>query len=482
MWSFVGWGLLLIVIAEIIDGFAHPRGLRTMRGIVLRLLPVALVMAGLVALLGSFWLSAIIAMLLLLSTVVGSNIKYEILGEPLVFSDLIVFISFLRAPKFYLHAIPVALRVALPIVFMGLLLVMVRIARSGDSDSRLDGVLVAFVLGVLSFMVARRATIMKSPDLGPDVRRFGLLSTLVMYSVRWRRERPPLPISPLKAVDAPPLLIVIQCESFADPRQLFNDTMEMPGLALARHKAILHGNLLPSGFGAYTMRTEYGVMCGRDDSALGFRRYDPFLTSDQETSFALPNRLAASYPDRVFIHPHDMRFYARHRIVPNWGFNQIVGDDRFAPDAAVGPYIGDIPFGASIAGLAHDATKPTLIYGVSMENHGPWKSNRMGMASAADAYRAHLANSDRMLHNLITDLGNMRADALLVFYGDHRPSIPNVVHHKSGRATPYVMLRFVDGRCQATSPRQADLTPAMLHQEILAQLSNQSPQAANSPS
>src|SRR3546814_10576991 len=85
---------------------------------------------------------------------------------------------------------------------------------------------------------------------------------------------------------------MVQCESYADPAELFDDpALVLPGLAAARASAWRQGRLLVSGFGAYTMRTEYGLIFGRDEADLGFRRFDPYLTAIGETSHALPIRL-----------------------------------------------------------------------------------------------------------------------------------------------------------------------------------------------
>jgi hypothetical protein len=119
--------------------------------------------------------------------------------------------------------------------------------------------------------------------------------------------------------------------------ELFGDpALELPGLARARADAWQWGNLNVSGFGAYTMRTEYGLIFGRDEEELGFRRYDPFLTATREVAHALPARLAVRGWRSLFLHPHDLRFYNRHRIMPAAGFAEMVGEEHFAPPSAGG--------------------------------------------------------------------------------------------------------------------------------------------------
>lgn len=66
---------------------------------------------------------------------------------------------------------------------------------------------------------------------------------------------------------------------------------EMPEFSRLMNTATRSGKYLVNHFGAYTMRSEYGVLFGRDEEALGFRKYDPYLTAKEELSFSLANRL-----------------------------------------------------------------------------------------------------------------------------------------------------------------------------------------------
>jgi phosphoglycerol transferase MdoB-like AlkP superfamily enzyme len=267
------------------------------------------------------------------------------------------------------------------------------------------------------------------------------------------------------------LVVIVQCESFADPVELTGDAQHtLPELEAFRRLAWQWGDLSVSGFGAYTMRTEYGVLFGRDDAELGFRRYDPFLTAHGETSYALPARLAGFGYHSLFVHPHDMRFYRRDRLMPAIGFDRLIGEASFAAIPRDGHrYINDRALGASISDLLAAAAGPTLIYAVTMENHGPWTKDKLtGSLGGLGAYLRHLRSSDGMLSDLAQYLSTAGRSGLLVFFGDHRPSIPGVTKPGGARHTPYVMLRFSDdGHINPGSNRRVDVTPAELHHAIL---------------
>ena len=218
------------------------------------------------------------------------------------------------------------------------------------------------------------------------------------------------------------------------------------------------------------MRTEYGVLFGRSEEALGFRRYDPFLTAHGETSYAVSARLSAHGYHCSFVHPHDMRFYGRDRLMPAIGFDRLIGEESFPPVSPdSGRYVDDRTLGASLGELIDKAAEPTFLYAVTMENHGPWDKDRLtGSTGGLDAYLRHLRNSDAMLTDLVDRLSGAGRSALLVFFGDHRPSIPGVTEPTGARHTPYVMLRFdSDGRILTGGNEQVDLTPDGLHHAIL---------------
>jgi hypothetical protein len=408
--------------------------------------------------------------------VVVSNAKNTVLGEPLLFTDLALIGAIFRHPQFYLSAIKIRQRVAAAVILAALLASLGWLFVPAPRSHLVGIVMFLGGLGVLalSLRCAPFRRLAPTPAADADVQRHGLVPTLLLYWLRWRDGRDPPPcmdIARQALAVAPELVVVIQCESFADPVDLFGDArLALPGLAAARNSAMQWGRLEVSGFGAYTMRTEYGVLFGRDDAALGFRRYDPFLTAFGETSYALPARLNDVGWRSVFAHPHDLRFYGRDRIMPAAGFAQMVGEDGFAaPAPDEGRYVTDAAMANEIVSLAVAATGPSLIYAVTIENHGPWAPDAgLGDGALSHGYLRLVRNSDAMLTTLLDRLAALGRPSLLVFFGDHRPSIPGLVSPGGARHTPYVMVRL-DGAGEIVlgDNRRVDLTPARLHHAIL---------------
>jgi phosphoglycerol transferase MdoB-like AlkP superfamily enzyme len=118
---------------------------------------------------------------------------------------------------------------------------------------------------------------------------------------------------------------------------------------------------------------------------------------------------------------------------------------------------------------------PGLLYAVTIENHGPWAPDARGggKPDLVEGYMRLVRHGDAMLAALREGLAALRRPALLVFFGDHRPSIPGAsVPPPEGaqgrRHTPYVMLRIgADGQTITGENRRVDLSPAGLHHAVL---------------
>jgi hypothetical protein len=431
----------------------------------------------LLAISGHLLLSAATIATLVIALALASNAKFAVLGEPLLFSDLALVGAVVRHPQFYFSALRFW-QILLLGTAAAVLPALLAWAFVPVATVHLAGLLVAAAacgLLVLLLRLPPWRSLPLVPDTQTDVVRHGLLATMLMHWSKWRQTADPPACKELTlARSGAEIVVIIQCESFADPVELFrNPDLTLPGLAMARANALQWGNLNVSGFGAYTMRTEYGVLFGRSEADLGFRCFDPFLTAMGEASHALPARLRPMGWRSVFIHPHDLGFYGRDRIMPKAGFDELLGEDSFpAPAPGEGRYVTDAELASRIIKVASEANDRTLIYAVSIENHGPWPPDTASDgARQSSAYLRLVRKGDAMLSRLLLALDALDRPALLVFFGDHRPSIPGLSDPGGDRHTPYVLLRFG----AANGPERdalgpCDLTPAGLHHVLLAQL------------
>lgn len=464
----------------ILDTLAKPtegkgRRLSSLPGLAILINAAFFLFGSLLALTGS-WLAALCLTLLsagILTLV--SNIKRQVLGEPLVFSDFALIRAIFQHPQFYLSALTPVQLVVLGCGFLLLIGMGVQFS-TGELGVRAIGLVTSaaaiLVLWALAQLTELRE-LRRNPDLERDVSRHGLIATLVVYWYHWRRQPSYLgcrePRIPSKTNE---LVVIVQCESFADPAELFGDpALALPGLARAKTMACNSGRLLVSGFGAYTMRTEFGVLFGIGERQLGLHKFDPFLTGTGYASWALPNRLAREDWVTHFVHPHDMRFYGRDKLMPEAGFDTLNDEGTLPPPGPdAGRYATDQAVCDKILELAQSSDRSCMIYAVTIENHGPWSASAgPGANSGREAYLRLVRNSDDMLARLLDELCRLKRPVILCFFGDHRPSIPNHSEPGDQKHTPFVVVRFDEnGRPMRSGEASGDMTPALLHHEVLA--------------
>jgi phosphoglycerol transferase MdoB-like AlkP superfamily enzyme len=293
------------------------------------------------------------------------------------------------------------------------------------------------------------------------LRRLGLFPSLWLYWLAERRQGDVVPDAPWQArrcesdtppADALPDLVVVESESFFDARRLH------PGIradVLAHFdrlagESVLRGRLAVPAWGANTMRTEFAFLTGLGERALGAHRFNPYRLAARRPLPALPACLRALGYRTVCIHPHPASFFERHRVMPNLGFDEFIDLAGFGDAPRAGPYVADAAVGRKIAEVLDRAERPTFVFAITMENHGPLHLER---ASDEDArrlyaepppggygdltvYLRHLANADRMIGALRETLTARSRESVLCFFGDHVPSMPAV----------YDALGFADGR------------------------------------
>ena len=425
------------------------------------LINISALYALLIFMFGSVSLGCAVSVILFYIFSVISCIKYDILQEPIYFSDAISLGTLLKNPKFFIFSIPFLGWVALIVIAL-CIPTSLWYCFSINLYLRIYAlVLICFsYLGYKVFFTRYRIT---EPDWQRDIGRFGVLGMLIAYWKCWKEQVPPVPLSVKDGKAKADIVLVVQCESFASP-SIFCDpkarNVSLPFFRRAEHHAVARGSLLVSGFGAYTMRTEYGVLFGRTEAELGFCRFDPFLTAQRDQTYALPYQLKAAGYHTVFMHPHSLEFYGRGQLMPEIGFDVV--DDCAALQSALRAetYISDTTLADEIIERLETATSPLFLYAVTMENHAPWPGTP---SEALGHYLRHLQNSDAMLGQLMKWFEGHNKSALLVFFGDHRPSIRGIVYQDKKRSTPYVAVSFP---IKATEPIVSDLTPEELHHLI----------------
>ncbi len=261
-----------------------------------------------------------------------------------------------------------------------------------------------------------------------------------------------------------PDIVVLQSESLFDPARL-RDVPEGRWLRNFHQLAAdsTSGNMQVPTFGGGTIRTEFEVLTGAPLVSLGGVQY-PWIELSRNRLPGLARVLATHGYVNSAIHPNSAAFWNRGRAFPALGFNRFIDDSAFSQNDVVGLFIGDAALTDRIlTELDHGAkegnSSPQFIFAISMENHGPfdWRPGldparlaALPMPQKLDAggrlwfgnYLYLLDDADHELGRLASALRQRKRRTLLLFYGDHLPSLAPV----------YFQLGFKDGQDARSQP------------------------------
>ena len=408
--------------------------------------------------------SALVIVALAAGLCLADVTKRDVLHEPVVFSDRSELLEVARHPQLYLTFVAgpalIGAIAAVIVAALGLLVWIEPPLQHRTWIGAADSIASALALGLAAFALpglipgamqrlAGFYTTRFSPSRDPaaDSAAFGPLMCLMVHATVAAHERPGLRVAAARRAmpPAPPAgpVMLVQAESFFDPARLDPDLGAlMPAYTRLRAAATLHGRLVVPAWGANTVRTEFAVLSGLPEAALGldsFNPYDAFATAPGPDIPSLARVMREAGRHTVFVHPFDLSFYNRRRVLPRLGFDELIGPDAFAAAPRRGSYTADEALADIASKLIRRHGDQIFIFIATMEAHGPWDGAGHGEvalpprfhglpgAAALARWLWHLQGTDRMLGSLAETLRTQQgAPGWLALYGDHQPSMPEL--------------------------------------------------------
>lgn len=399
-----------------------------------------------------FVASALLAGMLFL--VLVSNAKYHSLREPFIFQDFEYFSDALQHPRLYLpflgagRALLAVLAFAAA-VYAGLAREESLLGSLPAGDLLYGAGLLALAAVALLWAGARRRMVV-SFDAAADLCRLGLLAAMWRYGeeeLRPCRLRSPFDQGGGGRVSGgcgeAAHLVVVQSESFFDPRRLHAGIRsellrEFDALQAA---ALSCGQLQVSAWGANTVRTEFAFLSGLANESLGVHRFNPYRRLARQGVATVASFLQRCGYRTVCVHPYAASFYGRREVYPLLGFDDFIDIRSFAGAERSGPYVADLAVADKVCSLLQAASRqPLFVFVISMENHGPlhletvrpddaerlYSTPPVAGCDELTIYLRHLRNADRMAGRLRAALAAQPGDAFLCWFGDHVPIMPEV--------------------------------------------------------
>lgn len=239
-----------------------------------------------------------------------------------------------------------------------------------------------------------------------------------------------------------PDVVVILCESFWDIRKLQGTTFSKDPLtlydALCTRENAYSGTIYSTAIGGGTVRTEFGVLTGLSSEYLPTGA-SPYIYINKEVPTHVSYFKSQGY-DTVAVHPYDKKFYTRAQGYPYIGFDAFYGQEEISEMVEVTyqrGYVSDDSFvDALITQLEEHKDSPTFLWGISMENHQTYHPLQetpeifvqnpalsKDLVDTVTTYTQGVYHSALALDKLVEYIDKREKDTLLVFFGDHLPTL-----------------------------------------------------------
>ncbi|MEZ2721193.1 LTA synthase family protein [Paenalcaligenes hominis] len=422
--------------------------------------------------------------------IIISNMKQHFLREPFFYTDTEYFWDAIKHPRLYLPFFGIANTV------LGFAVYIAAAALAFYFEPAYHRWLAAVLWfagtgAVALFLGGALARAQPSWQPSADIQQMGFTPALWRYAQAERQALNLQPHAPFaQSWQAPavlPHLVLLQSESFFDPRRYYADYVQPQVLAQFDQMAAAgqSGVLQVPSWGANTVRTEYAVLSGLEPALLGVHQFNPYRRLAKHCVPSLAQYLRSMGYKTICVHPYAASFYRRNTAMPLLGFDEFIDIHAFGKEDYFGAYVSDAALGRKVTELvqAH-IDQPVFVHVITMENHGPlhWETVSHTEAKtllqqpvpkgAEDLlpYVRHIQHADQLLQQLQQTLAASSRPAGLCMFGDHVP-IMSGVYQQLGEpdgTTDYLLWRSDDAIAQPHASVDDSLTAAQLGSAFLS--------------
>ncbi len=236
-----------------------------------------------------------------------------------------------------------------------------------------------------------------------------------------------------------PNIIFVMSESFWDPTKVTNLSFSEDPVPNLHHyiENFPGGQTISPTFGGNTANVEFEALTSYSMSLLkpGSIPYQQVITNKKEVP-SIPTALKKEGYYTSAIHSFGRTFFKRDDVYKVLGFDKFNAEDTMKNMDIDGDYISDLAMSKEIIAELEEQKQPTFIHAVTMQNHFPFTEGRFGenlieisgleneeSKGELETYTEGLRRSDEALQYLIEQLDNLDRPTLLVFFGDHLPSL-----------------------------------------------------------
>ncbi|MDR1687541.1 MAG: LTA synthase family protein [Clostridiales bacterium] len=250
-----------------------------------------------------------------------------------------------------------------------------------------------------------------------------------------------------------PHIIVIMGEAFTELSSKGNFDFTNYADPLQNYKRLknegISGDIIVPHSGGGTADTEFEFLTGLSKREIEYVSYGFRLISKPYVN--LTTYFEGLGMQSVFIHPGAAWFYNRQNVYTNLGFDESYFEGYFEGTKTKGGYINEYDTISAVIDIfeakrAQNPNAPVFEYCVTIQNHGPYgdkyvdtqKNFNTSAALTEDEenllsnYFEGVADQDENLGRLTDYLNTLSEPVLLLYFGDHAPSMQTSVFEKAG--------------------------------------------------
>ena len=408
----------------------------------------------------SIWLTSIIVY----TFNIINEIVFNLRGSPIIPND---FYSLSTALKvFGNYNITVTQNMITSSIALIILLILSHIFTIKKSKKLFLTSILSIAIGI-SIILTIPTTAQNDFDTTMSNKDYGILQTLYLNCLKMHTTPPEsysdaFAISVLNQYETTdilnankPNIIVIMDEAFSDMtiHEEYRDALEFMPFINSLSNNTIKGNLLVPVLGGNTCNTEFEFLTGQTlaltPNAIPYQQY---IVKDCDS---LASQLKALNYKTIAIHPYWKQCWQREKVYPLLGFDEFIDANKFDTTSNfnvnrsldydnmfdfgnlkyIRNYISDEEsFNQIIKQYEnHNSEEPLFIFNVTMQNHGPYDYtgsdfvSKTYIANTNDArinqYLTLINESDKAFNKLIDYFSNVTEPTIILFFGDHQPSL-----------------------------------------------------------
>jgi len=235
-----------------------------------------------------------------------------------------------------------------------------------------------------------------------------------------------------------PNIIIIMAESFWDVAQCDNIDVYPDPMAkikkLSQEGYFTTGNALSNALGGGTINPEYEFLTGKSCSFYPIGSF-PFQQYLHDTQWALPYYFSDIGYSVKGMHPNTGKFWRRDAVYPLLGFKETFFSEDLPAAKYIPLYVSDNDFADYLIDIFEkDPDDPTFIFGITIQNHGPYSEGRYSeneyetegnisdeLKTQMNVFAKGVSDAQEMFLYVTDYFKNIKRPTYVYMFGDHAP-------------------------------------------------------------